>query len=116
MEKFVSESTIYLDLTAKDPKTKNKTIVDLTGAQSITFTMRQTKTSPVIVTKNLGVGITVTNAAGGKYTVKLDPSDTTDLEGIYIFETKIVDASDNVTFGRDDDDEPIQIEFDDNFT
>lgn len=114
MAYFVSESTIFLDLVAKD---NNGDIIDLTGVLSITFTLRQKPDSAaVLITKTLGSGVTVTDATVGAHRVTLDPADTLDFNGNYVFETKIIDASSNVSFGRDVKGKPLTMLFDENFT
>lgn len=52
--------------------------VDLTGA-ALAFTVRRTYTGTALVTKTVGDGITVTDAANGQATLALVPDDTADL-------------------------------------
>lgn len=46
-----------------------------------------------LLTKTIGSGITVTDAAAGKFTVALDPADTLKFSGGYYHEAKAFDVS-----------------------
>jgi len=68
---------VYLDGTI----TKNGTAQDITGC-TLWFTLKASKSDPdsaAILQKTTGSGITVTNAAGGIYNVRINNSDLASL-------------------------------------
>lgn len=76
--------------------------IDLTGA-TITFSASRLKTaSPITfsgtaaITKTVGDGITVTDAAAGEIQLTLDPADTADLKGAYYYEIEVTLGSGQV--------------------
>lgn len=52
-----------------------------------------------LVTKTVGSGITITNGAGGLFSIQLDYEDTDDLYGLFYHEAKVYDneSPSNVT-------------------
>jgi hypothetical protein len=64
-------------------------VVDITGAE-ITWQLSRKVTSPAILTKTVGSGITITNPANGQFEVAIDPVDTADLKGDYYHEIEMV--------------------------
>lgn len=69
--------------------TENNSPVDLTGA-SIKFGFDT-------VLKEVGSGITITDAVNGIFEVKLDPKDTQDLSGLKYYECEVTDNVGNVS-------------------
>lgn len=65
----------------------------LVGASSVKWQLIDHITGAVLVTKTLGSGITITDADEDFLTVPLIPADTTGLEGDYIHESEVIDAS-----------------------
>jgi len=59
--------------------TQNGIAYDLDNAAGLYFTARKSPGAPVLFSKSIGDGITVTNAAGGLATITLDPADTSGL-------------------------------------
>lgn len=80
---------------------------NLTGAASIDFRLTDLAavegTPTTLISKALGTGVSVTDAAGGIVQVLVDASDTISLQpGDYHFEVKVVDAAtdaESVTLG-----------------
>lgn len=66
-------------------------IVDLTGI-SATWILSKRVDSPILLTKTIGSGIVVTDAAGGLLEVTTIPADTEDLQGLHYWELEIVDS------------------------
>ncbi len=91
--KIVAGDDVYLSWTVTDC---DNVPVNLTGAQAISFVLAKAKTlktsnlSP-LVTKSLSDGITVTNAAQGKFQVKLSAADTVGLSGTYMYQASLTD-------------------------
>lgn len=74
---------------------------DLTAASAVAFKIAAGPGSTADVTKGLGTGVVVTDAANGVIQVTLDAADTTSLAGSYYHETLITigGTSDVVTVG-----------------
>lgn len=70
---------------------------NLTGATAINYKAYPLNSSTAVITKALLSGVTVTNAAGGIFTVTLAPADTTALCGDYRHEAEITDVSGNIS-------------------
>ena len=72
--------------------TDGGTPVIITGA-SIAFAVAWRPGGPAILTKTVGAGIVITNAAGGLARVTLSPADTATLRGgYYYYEAECVEA------------------------
>lgn len=71
------------------------TAIDLTGF-SISFVVSPHVNATALVTKTVGNGIAITDAAAGKFTVSLSDADT-DLRGRYYYECKATDPDNNDT-------------------
>ncbi len=92
----------HVRIWAGDAKNLNVTALDddggalnLTGG-TLTWILRQdARSGPVLLTKTIGSGITVTNAAGGLFTVALVEADTQDLAGSYYHECVFEDSGGN---------------------
>lgn len=68
---------------------------DLTGA-TITWGLAKLQGKAPFLTKTIGSGITVTDAANGELDVDLDPADTADVRGgDYYHELEIIDSLGN---------------------
>lgn len=70
--------------------------VDITGA-TIKWVLAKTAGDSALVTKTTGDGITITDAAAGKFRVTLVPADTESLAGVYYHEAEVTDASSQVS-------------------
>ena len=70
------------------------TAIDLTGA-TIKWKMARSGVIPAEIIKSIGSGITVTNAAGGQFTVDLTTTDTAPLLGLYYFQALVIDSAGN---------------------
>lgn len=70
-------------------------VVPITGA-AIKWVLSKAVDSAALVTKTVGAGVTITNGAGGIFTVALLPADTSSLWGIYYHEAEVTDGSGNI--------------------
>lgn len=89
-------------------KDKTKTAINLTGVTAITFIAQKTICGDEYISKTLGSGVTVTDAAAGQITVTLTDTDTSDDNlpaGDYYFELQITDSSGNISTVRSYNDE-----------
>ena len=93
--------TLILEITAKD---SDGTALDLTGL-TVKWSLARVNTSPALLTKTVGSGITVTNAALGQFKVELTPTDTASFSGEYYHEVRVFQGlkawtifSDYITF------------------
>ena len=71
-------------------------VVPIDGAL-ITFILSVNEFSAALVTKTIGAGIVITNAAGGEFTVTLDVADTEPLVGEHYFEAEVTDTGGRVS-------------------
>ena len=85
--------TKTLEFTVKDG---DGAVVDLTGATSIRWNLARRVSSAAIITKDLDSGITVIDAANGRFDVSLTSADTENLSGRYYHEAEVIDASGDV--------------------
>lgn len=87
--------TITVTVTADG--TAGGTPVSLAGATAITWAAapwsQLGEATERAVTKTLGAGIAVTDAAGGEFTVTLAAADTADLAGRYTHQARVTDAA-----------------------
>jgi hypothetical protein len=87
------EQDIVITILAADGSPLN-----LTGVQSIVFRVATPYDRKTLVTKQLGSGIAILDAANGRIRVNLTEDDTDKLSGgVFYHETKITDAG-SVTF------------------
>ena len=70
-------------------------VVDLSTASAIKYVIANAAGTPVI-TKTIGSGVTITNAAGGVFKANLTAADTASLEGPYRHEAVITFADGSV--------------------
>lgn len=91
---------------AGDTATLVVTVTDSSGAVDLTGASVKWQASSIIVggfeatpsiEKSLDDGIAITNAEGGVFDVRLDPSDTESLSGKFYHEAELTDASGNVS-------------------
>ena len=68
---------------------------DITGSTPV-WKLYPFKSDVAVLSKSLGSGLTITNAASGVLQITLDAADTTNLGGHYRHELQITDASSNV--------------------
>lgn len=75
----------------------NGSPVSLASAQAIKWQLFHSTpiTADPIVSKSLLSGVTVTDAAGGVFTVSIAASDTAGLSGSYYHETEVTDSAGN---------------------
>jgi len=73
-------------------KRDRQTPKNLTGADPIKFSIAKELGCPVKVSKDLTDGIVITDAVNGKFQVTLDPDDTADLDGNFIYEAEVTDS------------------------
>lgn len=87
---------LVITVTVTEDGTANGTPVDLSGAEAITFAaapwVELGETAARAVTKTLGAGIAITDAAAGKFAITLAPADTAALGGRYTHQARVTDA------------------------
>jgi len=90
---FISGDSQKLIITVQDadnaPAAKN-----LTGA-TITWALARSRGSAPLITKTVGSGITVTDAANGALEVAIAPADTATIDGVHYHELEVVDSAGN---------------------
>jgi hypothetical protein len=91
-------------LYAGDDRVLSCSVVDSTGAAqslvgitSLIWTLRTAPGATALLTKGIGTGITVTNAAGGLYTIALDTLNTATLSGRYYHKAVLTDSVADIT-------------------
>ena len=99
---FISGDTVMLNITAKK---SDGTVMDLTGATEVTFRAVKNIGSSASISKTLGAGVTVLDATAGSMRVILSPSDSDDLSGDFLHDTKVIISGDTYTL-RGSDKEP----------
>lgn len=68
-------------------------VFSLVGVPTIVWSLsRELGCDPVLITKSLGGGVTITDAAGGKLEIKIDAADNITLSGIYEHELTVTDS------------------------
>ena len=68
-------------------------VFSLVGVSAIVWSLsRELGCDPVLITKTLGSGITVTDAAAGKLEIKIDAADNLILSGIFEHELTVTDS------------------------
>lgn len=70
--------------------------INLSGA-TIRWVMKRAGSVTPLISKTSPAGITITDTAGGKFTISLMPADTEDQRGDYYHEAEVTDASGNVS-------------------
>lgn len=70
--------------------------VDLAGA-TIRWQLARSVRATALIEKAIGSGVTVTDDAGGLFTVMLEPEDTQAITGSFYFEVELIDALGNVS-------------------
>lgn len=81
--------TLPITVTVTADGTASGTPVDLTGA-TVTFDVALGFGGVPIISKSVGDGIALTTPASGVCTVTLDPADTDELYGLYVYWIKAV--------------------------
>lgn len=84
-----SGDTRRLSVTVDDGATP-PVAVNITGSAISWHLAKRLTSSTAILTKTVGVGITITNGAAGIFEVLIDPADTAALSGDYYHEAEIV--------------------------
>ena len=93
------------DLVSGNDRTINVTVttaagvaVSLAGAGAIVWKVYgNLRGVTVLITKSVGSGITVTNAAAGLFSIALSAADTESLEGEYRHEGELTDSTGAIT-------------------
>lgn len=65
----------------------------LTGMSAARWKVSKSVTIPAIITKTLGVGITLIDGPTGRIDIAVIPADTASIKGAYIHELEITDAA-----------------------
>jgi hypothetical protein len=89
MEAF-SGNDLTLEVTATD---QDGSALDLSGAQALIYAIGKSATGGALITKGLGSGVTVTDAAGGVLEVALSADDLEPLNGAYYHELRLTNAA-----------------------
>ena len=75
---------------------------NLTGATDIIFSIKESfDDTTYLLQKDLAMGITVTNAVGGLFSVKIEDGDTTDFPGVKPYDIQVEIGGDVFTVVRD---------------
>lgn len=102
----MTAATQDISTTGGDSELPTFTVTDQTGAaidistvSEIVFTVQETiEATPVITKSKTGGKIAlVSGGTTGKFSVTLDPADTQNLAGYFIYQAKITDSLGNVT-------------------
>ena len=80
---------ITLEFTAKE---ESGSVLNLTGL-TLKWSLGRKSEGPALLTKTSGAGITITDAAAGKFKVEMDPADTQKFSGEYYHEAKAFDGT-----------------------
>lgn len=80
---------ITLEFTATEA---SGAVLNLTGL-TVKWGLGRTKEGPVLLAKTSGLGLTVTDAAAGKFSVVLDAGDTLKFSGEYYHEAKVFEGT-----------------------
>lgn len=92
---MVSGDTKTITFTIEDQDAGDGSAKDLTNVDTLTWKLN-TGVASTTVTKSLGSGVTITDAANGIVKVSLDPADTASIPaGSYPHEMEAIDTSDN---------------------
>jgi len=89
MIELFSGDTKLINITVLD---QDSVVVDLTGA-SVDFIIAKYPGHTALITKTIGSGVVLTDAANGIMDVTLLPADTESLQGAYNFQCKVTDLS-----------------------
>jgi len=89
---------------------ENGDALDLTGITAAAFKLKETLSGSVVLTKTLGSGVTVTDAAEGELKVVLTNAETTLFKiRKHFFEIQITDASSKISTVRNSDKTPGEL-------
>jgi hypothetical protein len=95
-------TTVNITMVAGETMARSMTVTQDDVAVNLTGTaIRYVLNAPTPVIKYVTSGITVTNAAGGAFTLTLLPADTIGLNGIYKHEIKLETSGGVVTAAMD---------------
>ncbi len=89
----VSGNTIWLQIEMEDCDGET---VSIASAQEIIYKLARTPDSTPIITKTLGIGITML-PGGTSFMIKLDATDTEPLVGLYYHEARLTDIAGNLS-------------------
>lgn len=95
---MIANNDVNIQFTVVDA---NGTAVPITGA-TIKWEARRRTGETAVITKTTSSGITITNGAGGIFSVGLDAADTLSLSGNYIHEAVVTLSGDAVTLTNTD--------------
>ena len=89
-----SGDTLVLAVTTKNDRTGNTwSLID----SDISWVLARSASDTPILTKEIGSGITVTDAQYGEFEVKVDPVDTEALDGRFVHEAQVTDQDGDVS-------------------
>jgi len=80
---------ITFEFTAKE---ESGAVINLTG-MTLKWALGRTKNGPKLLTKTVGAGIVIIDAATGRFNVSLAEADTINFEGDYYHEAKLFDTT-----------------------
>lgn len=84
-----SGDTIRITVPVTDDQDSPKSLVGC----SARYLVASTLAGPALITKTVGNGITIADAAGGVLVIVLAPADTDELAGVYVHELEITDSA-----------------------
>ncbi len=90
-------TTLSLPVEARN---EDGSVIDLTGltATAIAWRIGTDDRRATRITKTIGSGVTITDAAAGKFTLRLDPADTADLRpDLYAHAAEVTESGGDVT-------------------
>lgn len=91
-------TTVNITMYAGETLVRSMTVTQDDVAVNLTGTaIRYVLNAPTAIVKYVSSGITVTNAAGGAFTLTLLPADTIALNGTYVHEIKLETSGGVVT-------------------
>jgi hypothetical protein len=91
---MMAGETRKMNVTITDPSGK---AINLSGA-TIQWVLKRDVSSPAIVQKTLGAGVSITDIATGKILIFLEPTDTQNLSGNYYHIAKLTDGLGEVSY------------------
>ncbi len=89
-----SGDTKNLEITVKD---EDDVAVDLTDCELFWELSLIVGLNPPLISKELGSGLTVVDAATGRFDIKIESGDTEGLVGSFVHEVRMIDDDDNVS-------------------
>jgi len=97
---YFSGDALLLQLTILNGDSVGSPPLDLTPFTQITWVLAGKQGQTPIVTKTLGSGVTVVNAASGRVDVQINNADTATLKGTKYHEVQVEPGPNTVLFGE----------------